>query len=81
MTQWTEHDRYMCQACLPIIQVTAKSTVVNNSWATFLVLNNFLGRSGKGCIHTVYVHLPHFVTPSLKEGGEGVHEWRLWEIF
>lgn len=41
MTQWTEHDGYMCQACLPIIQVTAKSTAVNNSKAAFLLLNYF----------------------------------------
>lgn len=31
----------------------------------FLVLNNFWGRSGKGCIHTIYVHLPHPVTPQV----------------
>lgn len=78
MTQWAEHDGYMCQACLPIIQVTAKSTAVNNSWAASLVLNNFLGRSGKGCIHTVYtVRLPHLVTSLPKRrtsGGGGVNE-------
>lgn len=63
MTQWTEHDEYMCQAWLPIIQVTAKSTAVNYSWAAFLLLNNFWSRSGKSCIHKVYVHSPHLVTP------------------
>lgn len=84
MTQWTEHDGYMCQACLPIIQVTAKSTAINNSQAAFLVLNNFSGRSGKGCIHTVYMHLPHLVTLLSKKrtsGGGSVNEWWFLEIF
>lgn len=35
MTQWAEHGGYMCQACLPIIQVTAKSMAVNYSWMLF----------------------------------------------
>lgn len=72
MTQWTEHDGYMCQACLPIIQVTAKSTAVNNSKAAFLLLNYFWGRSGKGCIHTVYMHLVHLVTLLSKRGPQEV---------
>lgn len=74
----------MCQACLPIIQVTAKSTAINNSQAAFLVLNNFSGRSGKGCIHTVYMHLPHLVTLLSKKrtsGGGSVNEWWFLEIF
>lgn len=85
MTQWTEHDGYMCQACLPIIQVTAKSTPINNSQAAFLVLNNFSGRSRKGCIHTVYMHLPRLVTLLFQKKGPcevgGVNEWCVWEIF
>lgn len=78
MTQWTEHDGYMCQACLPIIQVTAKSTAINNSQAAFLLLNYFAGRSGKGCIHKVYMHLPLLETPLSKKedpGTGGVNEW------
>lgn len=75
MTQWMEHDGYMCQACLPIIQVTAKSTAINNSWAAFLVLNNFSGRSGKGCIHMVYMHLPRLVTLSKKGPREVGCQW------
>jgi len=83
MTRWTEHDGYMCQARLPIIQVTAKSTDINNAQAAFLVLNNFLGRSGKGCIHTVYMHLSRLVTPCLKttSGGGGVNKWCFVENF
>lgn len=38
MSQWTEQDEYMCQAWLPIIQVTAKSTAVNYSWRLFCYL-------------------------------------------
>lgn len=83
MTQWTEHDEYMCQAWLPIIQVTAKSTAVNYSWAAFLLLNNFWSRSGKGCIHKVYVHSPHLVPPPplppISVGGV-VSEWQVQAI-
>lgn len=84
MTQWTEHDGYMCQACLPIIQVTAKSKAINNSQSAFLLLNNFTGRSGKGCIHTVYMHFALSRNPPVQKRPREVGmsmSGALWRFF
>lgn len=76
-----KHDGYMCRVWLPIIQVTAKSTAINNSQAAFLVLNYFSGRSGKGCIHTVYMRPSHHITLSSKNRPWrcSVNEWCFWK--
>lgn len=70
-----QNTEYMCRAWLPIIQVTAKSTAVNYSWAAFLLFNNFWSKSRKGCIHEVYVHSPHLVTPLPSSPIEHLGRW------